>query len=85
MGKTSIELPSHFSKTGFLSRSLIFLSNLSAKTAPKVVFLEYLLIFLLFRRLVKNLFTISDPLSVSTKFDFLLQNFRKFSEASFMD
>ena len=40
VGKTSIQQPSHFSKTGFLRRSLILRLNLSAKTAPYEIFLE---------------------------------------------
>ena len=40
MGMTSIQLPSPFSKTGRLRRSLIVLLKRSAKTAPYELFLE---------------------------------------------
>ena len=40
MGKTSIQLPTPFSKTGFQRRSLVVRLNLSAKAVPREVFLE---------------------------------------------
>ena len=57
-GKTSIQLPSHFSKTGLLRRSLIVRLNLSAKRAPNELFLEYCLKILLFKNFEKYCFII---------------------------
>ena len=50
VGNISIHLPSPFSKTGRLGRFLIVRLNLSAKTAPKEVFLEKCLMLLLFKK-----------------------------------
>ena len=85
MGNTSIQLPSPRSKTGSLRRVLMLLLLRSEKTAPMDIFLEYLLIFLVFKRLVKLLFTKSDPSSNCIKFGFLLEGYRILSKASLMD
>ena len=54
--------------------------NVLAKTAPRFVFVDYLLVILFFKRLLNNLFTISDPTSVSIKPGYPLKKFRMFSD-----
>ena len=80
MANTSIQLASSRSKTGFFETIFHNSMKRSAKTAPEEVFLEYLLIFILFRKSVKILFTNSPPASVSSKFGFLFEVIRIFSK-----
>ena len=65
-----------FRKTGFFIRVLLVLLNLSATADLKDVFLEYLLMLLLFKKSLKNSLTNSLPSSVlrrcGLRFDDLL-------------
>ena len=50
VGNTSIQLPSPFSKTSRLTRSLLLLLKRSAKTTPNDVILESCTMLILFRK-----------------------------------
>ena len=73
-------LDTPFLKTGLWRRPLIVRLKGSAKTAPKEVFLEDFLVFILLKESVKNLFKNSPPSSVSIKFGFLFELIRIFSK-----
>ena len=81
MGGTSNQSAPALSKTGFLRRSLKERLKRLAKTAPKVLCLENLSMFLFFfKRLVKIFMTCLVPLSLSIRFGLLLDDLRMFSE-----
>ena len=73
-GNTTTQLPSHFSKTGFLRRSLIVRLIVPAKTTPTKVFPEHILRLLLFKLLVQVSFKNSLPLSASIKTGFFFNS-----------
>ena len=54
LGIISTQLEHNFSKTGILRRSVIARLNLSAKTAPGYVFLEYCLMFFFIYDILEN-------------------------------
>ena len=57
-----------FSNTGFFNKLLIILLGFSAKTAPREVFLDYLLKFIIIKNSLKNLLRYSFPSCVSRSF-----------------
>ena len=81
VAETSIHLASAFPKTHLWRRSLTLRSNIGAKATPKDVFLDYLLVFFLFKGLKNTLVTNSEPSLASIKFDFLRTTWEGFQKS----